>query len=238
MTKIAFLAGTSGLVGMQLLHQLITSDKYQRIISFGRRELALKHPKLIQVTGDFKDITSWNLEDKIREREMGGEHFNLIQKLNDNYTLIDCFCTLGTTIKAAGSKEKFFEIDHDFVVNFAKWAQENGANQFLYVSASGADKNSNIFYSQVKGKVEESLQEVGFEHVGIFRPALLMGNRLEFRLGEEFAKILMKPLVWFKLFKKIRPVYDHQVAKAMLAYAQIMNQQVTIIPSEEIQNYN
>jgi hypothetical protein len=32
------------------------------------------------------------------------------------------FCCLGTTIKAAGSKENFEKVDHDAVVAFAKIA--------------------------------------------------------------------------------------------------------------------
>jgi nucleoside-diphosphate-sugar epimerase len=237
MTKIAFIAGTSGLVGMQLLHQLIKSDQYENVISFTRRNLALKHSKLIQITGNFQEIQQWDLEQKLREGDLGGAHFSLIQKLNNQELSIDCFCALGTTIKAAGSKEKFFEIDHDFVVNFARWAKEKGAKKMIYVSAKGADKSSNIFYNQVKGKVEESLKELQFDQLVIFRPSLLMGNRLEFRLGEEFAKILMKPLIWLKLLKKIRPVYDHQVAKAMVDHAQKNTAKVKVIPSEDIQDY-
>jgi len=237
MTKIAFLAGTSGLVGMQLLHQLIINPDYEYILSFGRRKLALKHSKLIQIPTDFKNMNALVLEEKLRESDLGGDNFQLIQKLEKASHEIDCFCSLGTTIKVAGSKQKFYEIDHDFVVNFAQWAKNNGASQMFYVSASGADAKSSIFYSKVKGQVENSLKALGFQHLAIFRPSLLLGNRLEFRFGEEIGKILTKPLVWLKLFKKIRPVHDYQVAKAMVNYAQNMSENYTIVPSEIIQNY-
>jgi hypothetical protein len=73
--------------------------------------------------------------------------------------------------------------------------------------------------------------------LGIFRPSLLLGNRSNFRLGEEIAKIVTKPLIWFKLWKKMRPIYDHQVAKAMVIKALEANAtSVEIIESGQMQD--
>lgn len=238
MKKIAFLAGTSGLVGMQLLHQLIQHEEYDMIISFGRRKLALKHGKLAQVEVDFKNIRTLNLESKLREEDMGGTYFPLIEALKEKSVTIHAFCSLGTTIKSAGSKEKFYEIDHDYVVNFAIWAQQQGAEKFLYVSALGADPQSNVYYNQVKGEIEEDLKIVPFEYLGLFEPSLLLGNRNEFRLGEEVAKIVSKPLVWLKLAKKYRPIYDYQVAKAMIHHANVDKKvKVEVIPSKDMHDF-
>ncbi|MEP1085850.1 MAG: oxidoreductase, partial [Algoriphagus sp.] len=147
------------------------------------------------------------------------------------------FSSLGTTIKQAGSKEKFYAVDHDMVLAFARWAKKLGASKFLYVSSTGADPNSSIYYSKVKGEVERDLKAVGFDYLGIFRPSLLMGNRSEFRFGEQAAQILMKPLIWLKLFKNIRPIYDYQVAKALVRTA-LMQKSISseIITSGEMQD--
>ena len=118
-----------------------------------------------------------------------------------------------------------------------KCAKTLGASKFLYVSSSGADADSSIFYSQTKGKTEEDLKAIGFSYVGLFRPSLLMGNRNEFRLGEQVAQILMKPLIWLKLFKNIRPIYDYQVAKGMVKTALAKStHSVEIISSGELQD--
>ena len=238
MKKIAFLAGTSGLIGMQLLHQLIQDTSYDIIISVGRRKLALKHEKLVQVEGDMGKIKDWDLESKLRTEDIGGMMFPLVEAIQNQSVEIHAFCSLGTTIKAAGSQEKFYEIDHDYVLNFAKWIKETGVTHFLYVSALGADPQSTVLYNKVKGEVEEDLKVIPFNYLGLFRPSLLMGQRKEFRLGEEVAKILMKPLIWFKLAKKYRPIYDHQVAKAMIYHAnQTKSAKVEVIQSKEMLSF-
>lgn len=217
--KIAILSGTSGLVGMQLLHQLMKSAQYDFILSVGRRKLALKHNKLIQIDGDLFKLSSWDWEGKVRSESLGGEYHDLLDAIKDKRAEIHAYSSLGTTIKVAGSKEKFYAIDHDLVITFAAWAKKIGAAKFLYVSAIGAEATSSIFYNKVKGEIEEDLKAFQFDYLGLFRPSLLLGNRHEFRFGEQVATVFMKPLVWLKIAKNIRPIYDHQVAKAMVKTA-------------------
>lgn len=236
--KIAFVAGTSGLIGMQLLHQMIKDNSYDYIISVGRRKLALKHEKLVQVIGDLSTLKSWDLEEKLRAEDIGGLMFPLVDAIQQGKVEIHAFCTLGTTIKVAGSKEKFYQVDHDFILNFAYWTKNQGAQRFLVVSSLGADPRSTVYYNKVKGETEEDIKVIPFDYLGLFRPSLLLGNRSEFRMGEEVAKIFMKPLVWLKLAKGIRPIYDHQVAKAMIYHAnQVKSVKVEVILSKDMQNF-
>jgi nucleoside-diphosphate-sugar epimerase len=214
--KIAFVAGASGLVGMQLLHQLFQNPSYAYVISLGRRELAIKHNKLIQLKVDFDKLNLVHLTEKIREQNMGGDYHLLIEGLDEKKVEIHAFCSLGTTIKQAGSKEKFRQIDHDFVVDFADWCRQQGASKFLYVSAIGADPRSSIFYNKVKGKVEEDLKLLPYQFLGIFQPSILLGNRRKTRLGEEMGKIGMRAVTFLGIMRKYKPIYDHQVAKAMV----------------------
>ena len=238
MKKIAFLAGTSGLIGMQLLHQLLQDSSYDYLISVGRRKLALKHHKLVQVEGDFSKIRSWDIESKLREEDLGGVFFPLVDAINKKTCEMHAFCSLGTTIKVAGSKEKFHEIDHDYVIGFAAWTHALGVNKFLYVSAMGANPQSSVFYNKVKGETEEDLKVIPFDYLGLFQPSLLVGNRKEFRFGEEVAKILTKPLVWLKLGKSFRPINDNQVAKAMIHHAnQSKPVKVEIISSQKMLDF-
>lgn len=124
--KIAILSGTSGLVGMQLLHQLMKSAQYDFILSVGRRKLALKHAKLIQIDGDLFKLSSWDWEGKVRSESLGGEYHDLLDAIKDKRAEIHAYSSLGTTIKVAGSKEKFYAIDHDLVITFAAWAKRLG----------------------------------------------------------------------------------------------------------------
>lgn len=217
--NIALISGTSGLVGMQLLHQLLQGSSYDYVLSVGRRKLSLKHRKLIQIDGDLFKLNSWKWEELVKAQSLGGEYTSLIDSISEKSAEIHAFSSLGTTIKVAGSKEKFRAIDHDLVIEFARWAKKIGASKFLYVSALGADSTSSVFYNKVKGETENDLKSIQFEYLGLFRPSLLLGNRSEFRMGELVASVLMKPLVWLKIAKNIRPIYDYQVAKSMVKKA-------------------
>lgn len=235
--KIAILSGTSGLVGMQLLHQLLKHSDYSFIISVGRRKLALKHQKLVQIEGDLTKLNSWDWKGKIAEQSLGGEYSVLITAIEERKAEIHAFSSIGTTIKVAGSKEQFYAIDHDLVIGFASWAKDLGASKFLYVSAAGANSQSSIFYNKVKGETEEDLKRLQFDYLGLFRPSLLLGNRHEFRLGEQIATIFMKPLVWLKLANNIRPIYDYQVAKSLVRKAtSTPSASVEIVSSGQMQD--
>lgn len=235
--KIALISGTSGLVGMQLLHQLLQSKDYDQVLSVGRRKLALKHGKLIQIDGELSKINSWDWEEKVKANSLSGDYHSFLNSISGKSAEIHAFSSLGTTIKVAGSKEKFYAIDHDLVIEFARWARKIGATKFLFVSAMGADSTSSIFYNKVKGETEEDLKKIEFGYLGLFRPSLLLGNRHEFRFGELVATIFMKPLVWLKLAKNLRPIHDHQVAKSMVKKALgSSSHSVEIISSGEMQD--
>ncbi|WP_297336951.1 oxidoreductase [Algoriphagus sp.] len=234
--KIAFIAGTSGLIGMQLLHQILKNKQYDYVLSVGRRKLALKHGKLIQLEGDLSELEFWDWEHQINSQSLGGEYHDLVGALASKKAQLIGFCSLGTTIKTAGSKEAFYAVDHDLVLAYAKWVKKMGGRKFLVVSSMGADSKSSIFYNQVKGKTEEDLMELEFDQLSIVRPSILLGNRSEFRLGEQVASILMRPLIWLKLLKNYRPIYDYQVAKSMVYLSLTpQNQHLKIYSSGDLQ---
>lgn len=234
MMTIAIVAGGSGLVGTQLLHKLFTHNQYDQVIAVGRRELTLKHPKLVQIQVDFNQLHNVHLEDKLRENDLGGDNHALITALKSGDFVMHAFCSLGTTIKEAGSKENFYKIDHDFVLSFARWTSQLGASKFLYVSAIGADANSSIFYNKVKGEIERDLKPLSFDYIGIFQPSILLGNRKEARLGEDIGKVVMKALTFLGIYKKYKPIYDYQVANAMLHHAVKDKKGIETISSKEM----
>jgi hypothetical protein len=235
--KIALISGTSGLIGMQLLHQLLKNPEYTYIISIGRRQLALKHNKLVQLKTEMDSSHKLGWKQELVAHALGGENNQLRDSIASKTAEIHAFCALGTTIGQAKTKENFYTIEHDFVISFAKLASEMGVSKFLYVSALGADSSSTVYYNRVKGEIESDLKSLNFDYLGLFRPSLLLGNRAEFRFGEEVAKILMKPLVWLKLWKNMRPIYDYQVAKVMVKKAlNPKEDQLEIISSGQIQD--
>lgn len=212
--KNAVIFGASGLVGGHLLHYLLENDTYEQVLAVGRSAPDIKHHKL------------------------------RILKIDDLLTLTDSvinstddvFCTLGTTIRKAGSQEAFKRIDFDYVVKAATVAAKAKATHFLLVSALGADAHSSIFYNRVKGQTETAVIATGIEAVHIFRPSLLLGNRKESRIGETVGKILAWFIAPFLVgsFKKYKGIQADDVAKAMYLCAQIDANGVKIHESDEI----
>lgn len=196
MRRSAVVAGGTGLVGSALLEVLCTRSEYAKVVSLGRRRSAVRDPKLIHEQVDFECLPELPLH-------------------------ADVFCALGTTLKRAGSKRAFEQVDVDFVVRLAEAAQHAKASHFVLVSAIGADPNSALFYNRSKGRVETLVRAVGLDSVCVFRPSLLLGERQERRPGEAFGKVvfgLAAPLMRGRL-AKYRPVSASSVARAMVFVA-------------------
>jgi uncharacterized protein YbjT (DUF2867 family) len=170
---IAALIGSTGLTGSFLVRQALADSAITKVISVSRKSLNISNSKLTEVLiSDLADLPS--IQSKIR---------------GDLY-----FCCLGTTIKAAGSKENFEKVDHAAVIAFAKIAKAHDATSFTFVSAMGANANSMFFYNWVKGRTEDDVKALGLRSLIIFRPALLVGPRAEFRLGERLATVTLVAL--------------------------------------------
>jgi uncharacterized protein YbjT (DUF2867 family) len=170
---ISTLIGSTGLTGSFLVRQLLADSAIAKVISVSRKSLNISNSKLTEVlVSDLAEVPS--IESKIR-----GELY---------------FCCLGTTMKAAGSKENFEKVDYGAIVAFAKVARAHEAKSFTLVSAMGANARSMFFYNQVKGRTEKDVEALGFRSLIIFKPALLVGPRHEFRLAERLAAKTLVPL--------------------------------------------
>jgi uncharacterized protein YbjT (DUF2867 family) len=213
MSKVALLAGSTGLIGNQLLELLLADSRYSKVIALSRKPLAITNPKL---------------ETIVLEVEQLENHSQLKAD--------DVFCCLGTTMKQAGSKSAFRKVDFDYPLQVAKILKANEAQQFFLVSALGASKNSSIFYNQVKGEVEEAITSVGFRALHIFRPSLLLGPRKDQRSGEEAAKVFYK-IFGFLIPKKYQGLESIKVARAMQALARKELTGVFVYESNSLQEY-
>ncbi len=212
--KTALVIGATGLIGKYLTRILLNCNDYGKITVLVRKTFFEPSPKLNQIIFDFDDENSLNILEPVD----------------------DIFCCLGTTIKTAGTKEKFRFVDEVLPARFAKWAKKNMVNSFSIVTAMGANEQSSIFYNTVKGTVERKLIEIGLPTLAIFRPSFLLGKRKDLRFGEIIGKLFIKtfnPLMIGPL-RKYAPIHGKIVAQAMLNF--ITNSQAGshIIESDEI----
>lgn len=217
MGKTALIAGATGLIGSQLLDLILNDPYYDKVIAITRKSMERANSKFINLIIDFEKLDAYASEIKAD----------------------DVYCCLGTTMKKAGSKDKFRQVDFVYPYEMAKHTHGNGAQQFLLVSALGADKDSSIFYNQVKGEVEEAIASLDFKSYHIFRPALLMGPRDERRLGESAAKAFFKVFgfLFVGALSKYKAIDSAKVARAMFALAKQNKKGKFIHESKELQKY-
>lgn len=193
------LAGASGVIGRQVLTQLLSDPAISRVTALVRRPLPITHERLTQCTVDFATLDA----------------------LAPDFRCDTAFCCLGTTMRQAGSQAAFRAVDQEAVLAVARLAQRAGASHFLAVSAVGADVRSPSFYSRVKGEVEAALAELAFPRLSLLQPSLLLGPREERRVGERIAQVLSAPIAPLMAgpLARYRPIQSATVAAAMVAAA-------------------
>jgi uncharacterized protein YbjT (DUF2867 family) len=215
MKKKAIIFGASGLTGGQLLELLLHSDQFGEVVSFGRKKLELDHPKLSQYLVDSDTID---------------QHSNLIK--GDVL-----FCCLGTTIRKAGSKARFRQIDFEYPAKLMQIAEANNTPTFAVVSSLGADAASSNFYLRTKGEMEQALLQSAISSKVIVRPSIIFGNRKESRPAEAIGKLMMRLLGWMLIgpARKYRGIHAQSIAHAMMILALENNAGSRIVESDGLQ---
>lgn len=208
--RCILLVGATGLVGQSVLQQALEHPAVGRVVAPTRRPLAV-HPKLLNPVVSFDalpDDVPWWAADAV-------------------------ICTLGTTIKKAGSQPAFYRVDHDHPMRVAELARRHGARAFALNSALGADASSRVFYSRTKGELERDLQELGFPSLTFVRPGLIGGERAEKRPAEHLG---VKVAGWLRplLPAQYRVVPAERIAFHLLQAALAEQPGVHVIPSEAI----
>ena len=204
------LAGSTGVVGQEVLRLALADPRISRVVAPTRRPLP-PHPKLENPVVDFASLPAdapwWRVDASI--------------------------CTLGTTIKVAGSKEAFAAIDRDLALRMAQLARQGGATRFGLNSSLGASPGGN-FYLKTKAEAEAGIRSLGYASYVIVRPSLIDAKRGETRLGEEIglaAMGLFKPLVP----KRYRAVKPEAIARALLEGVIAGRPGEDIVESERLQ---
>lgn len=193
--RIVALAGATGLVGSALLRGLLDDASVAKVHALGRRRPEMRHAKLVPHVVDFAALPA-------------------LQPLDEVYL------ALGTTIRSAGSQAAFRAVDFDASLAVARAARTAGARRAGLVSAMGADARSRIFYSRVKGELEEAVAALGFEGLVIARPSLLLGERAG--LGQASRPLEELGMIAGRLLGGLvprhhRPIEAASVAAALLA---------------------
>ena len=189
--KSAVVIGATGLVGRECVKQLAARPEFERVTAVARRAVPdeFQRPRLQTVLIDFDRLDEWS----------------------DVFQASHVFCALGTTIKQAGSQERFRQVDFGYPLRIAELAVAAGARHFLLVSSVGASPTSRGFYLRVKGDLAKAVTAMAFQSITVVRPSFLLGDRDEFRLGEEIAMRLS-----WAFPRKYRAVQVRDVARTLV----------------------
>lgn len=187
----ALIIGATGATGKDLVNILLQDPDYTEVVTFVRRR-EMAHPKLVEVLTDFD-----RLEDV-------SEYIN-----GDVW-----FSCLGTTLKAAGSKDKQWHIDYEIPLKFAEIAKRNGVSKMVLVSAYGASPTSSVFYSKMKGQLEEDIARLAFDQYVIFKPGMLVRKGTD-RSGENVMVPVLEFLNRLGIVRKFRPLPTEVLAEKL-----------------------
>ena len=213
--QTAVIIGASGLIGSNLLQQLLKDNDFSNVTILVRNKLPFEHLKLRQV------IINFNHEDEYRQMGIG----DII------------FCCIGTTQKKVkGNKKEYEKIDVEIPVTAAETGSKQGFKKFLIVSSVGADVNSSNFYLHIKGKMENAIRQTLFSSISIFRPSMLLGQRSESRPLERVGQTIMKSFsfIFINKIKKYHPIQADQVAGAMIVVSKENTTGITVFEYNEM----
>ena len=210
----AIIIGATGATGIDLLDQLLKDGDFHQVDIFVRRKPDQEHQKLFVYTIDFDKPEKW-------------------KHLVKGDVLFSC---MGTTLKAAGSKEAQWKIDYDYQYQFAKAARENNVPGFVLVSSSFASPNSLFFYAKMKGKLETAVKALAFPNLTILNPPILVRKNTD-RLGEVTGLKLIRFFNKLGLFRSQKPLPTEILASVMVSAAKSKTNGITILKSGEIWDF-
>ncbi len=209
--KTLLIVGSTGLVGREVVRLALADRTIERVVALSRRPLELRDLRLENQVLDFDALPSdapwWNVDAVI--------------------------CTLGTTMRQAGSRAGFHKVDHDYVLAVAQRARTYGTKVFALTSSLGAKVSSGNFYLRTKGETERDLAVQGFVSLTFVRPSLIGGERKEQRWIESFGLKLFALLAPI-LPRRYRIAPAERIAAALLAAVRAAQTGVRVVESEAI----
>lgn len=210
MKKTAIILGATGLTGSLLLELLIDDPMYKKIKLFSRRKTDIVSPKIEEHIIDLLQL----------------------KKYQSEFTGDVVFCCVGTTKAKTPDKDTYRKIDLGIPVDASELAQQNQIENFVVISALGANLKSSVFYNKLKGEMEEMVLGKEIKNTFILQPSLIVGKRDENRLGEGMAAGFMKTFN-FMIPEKYKSISAQTIAKAMQKLA-AEGYSKARIPSDEI----
>lgn len=207
----ALIIGATGATGKDLVSVLLKDPDYTEVVLFVRHPTKMKNSKLVEIITDFNRI------DKVSQYIKGDVWFSC----------------LGTTLYAAGSQSKQWQIDYDIPLKFAEIAKQNGVLRAVLLSAYGANPNSSIFYSRMKGLLEDHIGYLSFGQYIILKPGALVRKNTD-RFIEGISIRILNFLNRLGILKRHQPMPTNILAEKLAKAPKRLSAGTHVISLDEI----
>ncbi|MES1220202.1 MAG: NAD-dependent epimerase/dehydratase family protein [Bacteroidota bacterium] len=155
----AIVTGATGMVGEGVLHECLQHEDVEQVLVINRKPCGSSHPKLKEIIhADFFDFSS-------------------IESQLTNYNA--CFFCLG--VSSVGMKEpEYTRLTYTLTMHVAGTLSKlNPGMTFCYISGASTDstEKGRMMWARVKGKTENDLMKLPFNHVYNFRPGIIQPTK-------------------------------------------------------------
>lgn len=209
----AIVIGATGATGKEIVENLLNNQLFSEVIILVRKKSFKNHSRLNEIVVDFEHLKQYK---------------NVI-----NADI--AFSCLGTTLKIAGSKANQWKVDFDYQFKFAQLAKENNIPTFVLLSALGANSSSKIFYSKMKGTLENVIKNLQFTSTYIIKPGSLIRPNTD-RLGEKLGVNFIQFFNKIGLLKNYTPITVKDLSKVMIDLGETSKKGIHVIEMNEILN--
>lgn len=193
----AILLGATGNVGGSIAQLLIQNPRCKKLLLVTRRKTnAFPDPKVSEIV-----VNMDRLETELTPHIQGID------------IALAAFGVGKGTAKLPDAELRKIEIAYPLA--FCRAARAAGATVCGVMTAIGADPRSSIRYTKIIGEKEQAVESVHFNFLGIYRPAVILGNsNTPGILGN------VMPLLHWAMPSKYHSIHKNDVARAMVAQSE------------------
>jgi uncharacterized protein YbjT (DUF2867 family) len=193
----AILLGATGNVGGRIAHLLIESALCRKVVVVTRRKTeAFADPKISEIV-----VNMDQLADEVASHAQG----------------VDIALAAFGVGKGSAkmSEEELRKIEIAYPHAFCRAARDGGARVCGVMTAVGADPEARTKYAKIIGEKEKAVESLQFDFLGIYRPAVILGNS-----NTPAALGYVMPLLHWAMPSKYHSIHKNDLARAMVAQSE------------------
>ncbi len=193
----AIVLGATGNVGGRIVQLLIRNPLCRKVIVVTRRKTdAFTDPKVFEAV-----VNMDRLEEELPAYSQG----------------VDVALAAFGVGKGSAKmpEEELRKIEVAYPLAFCRAARARGARVCGVMTAAGADSLAGMKYAKIIGEKEKAVESVRFDFLGLYRPAVILGNS-----NTPGALGYVMPLLHWAMPSRYHSIHKNDLARAMVAQSE------------------